>query len=308
MITEFHLLRPWWLLAFIPLLCLSVFMWKKAQTLTSWAAVCDKPLLEHLLCHTGQKRRFSRILVLGSLFWMIISLSGPSFHRLPVPSYQFIKPRVVLLDLSEAMQAKDLSPNRLSRALFLLQDLFSRHDLAQLGLIAFTREPFVVSPLTDDGQTILSLLPALTPEVVPVGGYDLAAALQEAQHLITQAGYSQGDILVLTAQAPNALAIQEAHDLADKGIRSSIVPMVKQLDFQAAFQDFATASRGLLLPYEANGNFLNNWVDTGNKTKTFMLNKDQAIALWRDEGRWFLIPALLLLLPIFQRNFLSRIR
>lgn len=307
MIADFHFLRPWWLLMIIPLIGLSWVLWQQKPKLHAWSEVCDPHLLTHLLQKKGQGQRKSSLLhLLFSLLFMILSSAGPAWYKLPEATYKPIQPRVLVLDMSDNMMANDLSPNRLSRAKFKLHDLFAHKDAGQFGLIAFTNEPFVVSPLTDDGHTISSLLTSLTPDIMPVSGQNLDSALNEASNLIKQAGYNQGQILVMTADSPSSESIALAKKLVKSGIYSSIMPVKADTTLNPLFQKFAQAGDGQLIKYTTDSSDLDQWLNSGN-TNRYILSEDEDIPLWRDEGRWLLIPALLLLLPVFRRGWIQRV-
>ncbi|EHL32419.1 VWA domain-containing protein [Legionella drancourtii] len=307
MIANFHFLRPWWLLMSLPLLGLAFTLWQQKPQLRAWSAICDPHLLDHLLQKKGTGQRMGSLsCILISMLFMIISSAGPVWYKLPVATYKPVQPRILVLDMSENMMAGDLSPNRLSRAKFKLRDLLAHKDIGQFGLVAFTGEPFIVSPLTDDGQTIASLLSSLTPDIMPVTGQNLTTALDAANQLIKQAGYAYGQILVLTADSPSSEAIALAKKLAQSGIYSSIMPITADKKLNPLYQRFAEAGEGQVLKYRSDSSDLTQWI-TASANKQFTLNKDEDIPLWRDEGRWFLIPALLLLLPVFRRGWLQRI-
>lgn len=308
MMAEFHFLRPWWLLAIVPLIAFILLLWQQKPKLHAWSEICDSHLLDHLLQRKGQgKRMFSLFFVFLSVLFMILSIAGPSWYKLPVATYKPIQPRVLVLDMSDNMMATDLTPNRLSRAKFKLHDLFGRKEIGQFGLVVFTGEPFIVSPLTDDGQTISALLSTLTPDIMPVGGQKLDTALNEASNLIKQAGYEQGQILVLTADTPSSGAIKTAEKLARNGIDTSIMPVKADKNLNPLFQQFANAGQGQLLEYSSDSSDLEQWISASSKNEEYALSKGNDIPLWRDEGRWFLIPALLLLLPVFRRGWLQRV-
>jgi Ca-activated chloride channel family protein len=307
MITDVHFLRPWWLFMILPLLGLTILLWRQKPKLHAWDKVCDPHLLDHLIQKKGQTKDMSSLMyLLLSCLFMILSLAGPTWYKLPVSTYKPLQPRVLLLDMSERMMEQDLSPNRLSRAKFKLHDLFGHKDIGQFGLIAFTGEPFIVSPLTDDGQTISSLLSSLTPDIMPVNGQNLESALEEANQLIKQAGYTQGQILVLTADSPSSESIALAKKLADTGIFSSIMPVKSDKNLNPLYKDFATAGGGKLIYYTANSSDLDEWI-SASFNKQFTRSQEGDIPLWRDEGRWFLIPVLLLFSPVFRRDWLQRI-
>lgn len=307
MMHAFHFLRPWWLLGLIVIAAIGYLLARRESLLRGWSEICDELLLKHLQQRKGQSKRMTSLtLVLASFGFMILSLSGPTWHQYPVPSYKPVLPQVVLLDMSQKMQEQDLTPDRLTRAKFKLHDILMRKDVGQFGLIVFSGEPFVVSPLTDDGETIDALLSALTPDVMPVQGYNLATALKEAQKLIVQAGYQEGEILVMSADVPDRKAMDEARTLASMGVYSSIMPVRADADLNPLFQQFAQAGEGALLKYTPDSTDLNRWLER-NSHKTRHLGHQDDIPLWRDEGRWFLLPALFCLLPVFRRGWVQRL-
>ncbi len=310
MFSEFHLIRPYWLLALVPLAVFAYKAFTKSATLSAWTEVCDVHLLPYLIQTKAQhKRQLSALLLLLSALFMIISLSGPSWSRYPVPTYQPIQPRVLVLDMSETMLEKDLHPDRLTRAKFKLHDLLARRNEAgQFGLVVYTGEPFVASPLTDDSQTIDALLPMLLPDTMPVEGHRLDSALNEAANLFTQAGFKQGHILVLTARAPSQEDIDAAKVLDGRGIHVSIMPVLKKEQAQnPMFERLASAGGGTVVSMTDTSSDLNQWLHASRTQQTFTTDINNEIPVWRDQGRLFIIPALILLLPVFRRGWLQRI-
>ena len=318
MIQEFHFLRPWSFLLLIPM---GIVVWQLRQMhhqLQSWSAVCDEHLLAQLVRHSGKsKRHYALGVVLISIFWVIFSLAGPSWSKYPVPSYTPIMPRVVVLDMSDAMLVRDLPPDRLTRAKFKLHDLFGGAGVKQIslganagqfGLVIFTSEPFVVSPLTDDAKTIDSLLENVSPGIMPVNGYRLDLALKDAANLIKQSGFTQGQLLVLTAATPNQAAINVAANLANLGITTSVMPIRSNENLNnALFERLATAGDGELLAFSDNSANLAAWLKQGKISQYLKFSQRDDIPVWRDEGRWFLIPTLLFMLPVFRRGWLQRV-
>lgn len=307
MISDFHFLRPLWLSALIPWGMLAFVLWHQKPQLKAWREICDPHLLAAMVQNTtrGARQRSLSWLFLSGLC-VILSLSGPSWLRLPVPTFKPIQPRVLVLDMSESMLQNDLSPNRLTRAKFKIHDLLTRKEEGQFGMIVYTSEPFVVSPLTDDARTIDALLSMLTPNVLPVKGQKLELALTEAAQLIKNAGYHQGQILVLSADTPSSGAIQLASSLSKQGIATSIMPMIAATDINPLFARFASAGDGQVLQHAADTHVLESWLKRGNQQK-IALNEQDTVPLWRDEGRWFLIPALFFLLPVFRRGWLQKV-
>lgn len=308
MLGNIHFLRPWGLFAFLPLLLITFAIVKKRLSNSSWQNICDKNLLPYLnISQKNKKYLLPIFLLFTSGCCMVIALAGPAWKKIEVPTYKQTQPRTILLDMSENMLEEDLSPNRLTRAKFKLHDLFTHKDKGQFALIAYTSEPFVVSPLTDDGQTIDSLLPALNPDIMPIQGNDLKQALITAQDLTLANGATQGDILVLTAKIPDKDAIKQARKLANQGIRVSLMPITANKSAHNFFSPLTQAGSGQLISYKNDNSDINTWLKLTNSKNSFQKNKLKNIPLMHDEGRLFILFALIFMLPFFRKSYLLRL-
>ena len=98
-------------------------------------------------------------------FWDCLALAGPSWNKIPLPIHKQQTPLVILLDLSPSMWAEDVKPNRLTRARLKLIDLLHTRQEGTTALVAYAGDAHVVTPLTDDTATIISLLHPLTPTI-----------------------------------------------------------------------------------------------------------------------------------------------
>jgi Ca-activated chloride channel homolog len=303
-----HFLRPEWFFALIPLALLSYILARQKAIPHAWRTTCDQHLLPHLIQTEGfgaQKRAL--FYLLSAAFFMILSLTGPTGKKLPVPTYHAVHPRLLIMDLSTAMQENDLKPNRLTRAKFKLHDLFQSQDKGQFGLIVYTGEAFVVSPLTLDALTIDALINQLEPSIMPVSGTNLTEALKEGKKLIQQSNVSYSDILVLTGTPPSKSAIKTVKKLFQAQIRTSILAFTASHDQQSAFNAFADAGGGKNIAFTHTDKDIKTWLEAPSPDEIFQLSVSSTLPLWRDDGRWFLIPALLCLIPVFRRAWLIRI-
>lgn len=303
--VAFHLIRPFWLLALLPLVGILFFLWFHYPLLKSLDEICDQHLLKPLLKSNSLKyRRLALSLLFVSGLFMIVGLTGPSFKRMTLPTYQNIQPRVIVLDMSPAMFLTDLLPNRFARAKFKISDLLHRQKEGQWGLIVYTAEPFVVSPITEDSNTIEALLPSLAENVIPIQGDKLETGLEEAGRLFKQAGFNEGQVLVLTSTPPTPEAINEAKKLTKDGITTSIMPITNHLT-NTSYQPFIEAGQGQVLPMN-DSRVIDRWLE-GQKNSKYQKNINKNITLWQDEGHWFVLGALLFLLPFFRRGLIERI-
>jgi Ca-activated chloride channel family protein len=67
-----------------------------------------------------------------------------------------------------------------------------------MGLVAYAGDAFVISPLTEDAGNITTLIPSLSPEIMPVPGSDPLLGIESASELLTNAGYNSGMIYWIT--------------------------------------------------------------------------------------------------------------
>ena len=302
MMTQLHFLRPWWFVTIIPVgLLLSIYK-QRQSSVDSWKAICDPHLLTTLIQYSKGVMAPWTVIWLGlSFFWIILSLTGPCWSKYTVPSYTAMQPHVIVLDMSDAMLSQELLPDKLARAKFKIHTLLSA-KIGQWGLVAFTQEPFVISPLTQDTNTIDALLSSLKPDIMPVGGYRLDMALEEAAKLIKQSGFNHGQLLVLSAQSPNIEALAIAKKLSQHGYKILVMPIIAPNQNDTAFAELAAAGQGGIMALDDDKIDSQQWLDSIGLTQDYRLSAQDQVPIWRDEGGWLLLPALLCLLPMFRRG------
>ena len=84
--SDFHFLRPLWLLAFLPALAVWWRLWRRQDRVAPWRQIVDAHLLEHLLVGKHRQRRLRPIHLLLAL-WVLsaAALAGPTWRRAPSP-------------------------------------------------------------------------------------------------------------------------------------------------------------------------------------------------------------------------------
>jgi Ca-activated chloride channel homolog len=197
---DLHFLRPHWFIALLPLALLIAALWRGVAQATVWRGLVDAHLLPHLLVGAdGGPRRLPLMALAAAWVTAVTALAGPVWERLPQPVFGTSAKRVILLDLSPSMNAADLPPSRLARARFEVLDLLDATREGQVALIAFGPDPYIVSPLTGDAQTIAGQVPRLTSDLIPVPGpRRTERALEQAGALLAQAGATGGDVILIT--------------------------------------------------------------------------------------------------------------
>jgi Ca-activated chloride channel family protein len=223
-LNEFHFIRPHWLWAIIPLLIIVALIRYVHKQQSGWQSVLASHLYQHLITTEGIKKVRPPLFLLG-FCWVLatIALAGPTWERLPQPVYQLNTGKVVLIDMSLSMRATDIKPDRLTRAKYKAIDLVNAITEGETGLVAYAGDAFTISPLSSDAQNLTTLIPSLTPEIMPITGSDPALGLLSAIELLSNAGYQQGEIFWITDGISNQQMKEVSEIFNDSLFRLSIL-------------------------------------------------------------------------------------
>lgn len=196
---QFHFLRPWWLLAFIPVVVFCLALWRVNTSVTAWDKAIDKSLLPYLLDRSKNASQTTPLLLL-LLAWVFstVALAGPVWEKLPQPVQKREDALVIVLDLSLSMFAPDHIPNRLDLAKRKLRDILDLRVEGQTALVVYAGDAHAVTPLTDDTVTISALVPSLSPNIMPLFGSNPVAAIDLAIGLLDDVEAVRGKILLMT--------------------------------------------------------------------------------------------------------------
>jgi len=326
--AEFHFLRPLWLLLLLGLPLLAL-LWRRLQAARDpWSAVVDPHLLAALR-EPGDIRADPWPLLLAMLVTAIaaLALAGPAWQREAQPLVRVESALIIGLDMSDRMRAADVPPSRLARARFKLADLLRERQDGQTALIAYAGDAFVVAPLTDDAETLQSLIAALDHDTLPEPGQRADRAIRLALALLKDAGFAGGDLLLLTdrAEPRDAAAAREA---SASGLRVSVLGVGTTEGAPIALRGggfLRDQSGTMLLPAldaaslqalaQAGGGGYQR-LATGNEdlgalgvfdpaASSAELREDEAVsAQYRDAGPWLLLVLLPLAALCFRRGWL----
>ncbi len=336
-LTNFHFVRPFWLLAII-VLFLVLWLLKRHQFNQSpWQNFLPPHLSGVLvegannIARPAKQPWHERLFLLKPFFiglFSIIALAGPAWQKLPQPVYQTERGSVLIMDMSYSMYANDIKPNRLTRARFKAIDLLNKINEGDVGLVAYAGDAFVISPLTQDVKNIELLLPSLTPEIMPELGANPYAALILAHEMLTNAGHLTGDIYWFTDDVDNneisdifEWSSQYGHRLNILGVgtqngapiklpsgellkdnNSAIV--VPRLPTQK-LQSLASRGQGNYQTISNSDSDIDNLIqsfDVLDKDKSQQQQSQQTGDQWQEQGAWLLLLVLPMVLNYFRRG------
>ena len=336
-LTNFHFIRPLWLLA-IAVLFFVLWLLKKHRFHQSpWQNFLPPHLSSALIegasnSSLSTKKSFQERLFLVKPFFIglltIIALAGPAWQKLPQPVYQTERGSVLIMDMSYSMYATDIKPNRLTRARFKAVDLLNKINDGDVGLIAYAGDAFTISPLTQDIKNIELLLPSLTPEIMPELGANPYAALTLAHDMLINAGHLTGDIYWFTDDIDNN-ELNDIYDWSNKyGHRLNILGVgtangapiklpsgellkddngaivVPRLPTQK-LQSIASRGQGNYQTISNGDGDIDNLImtfDPSKNNKSQQQQSQQTGDQWQEQGAWLLLLVLPLTLSYFRRG------
>ena len=330
--SEFHFLRPLWLLALPAVAALIIGLLRARHSSRGWKAVCDAQLLPFVLAAQRETQRRSSapwlVGMTGSL--LIIALAGPTWERLPQPVFRDQSALVIALDLSRSMDAGDLKPSRLIRARHKITDILRARQAGQTALLVYAGEAFTVTPLTDDADTILNQLASLDTGMMPSQGSRADLALAAAADLLQQAGATRGDILLVTDGIEGDALASQLDSLRKQGHRLSILGTGSQqgAPIPVAEGGFLKDAQGSIVVPRLDAAALQRWAQRGGgryaairpddhdiqylfagRTTGNLDQAEQASGLqseqWREQGPWLILLVIPLAALAFRRGVLG---
>ncbi len=169
-----------WLLLLVPVLAVAGVAAFRYRRRKRQKYIAD-PIFEGLYKGDWKTaRRFRDGFMLMGIAMLIVSLSGPKIGT----EVREVKRRgidlMVALDLSASMNAQDISPSRLEKAKYETLRLVQQLSGDRIGLIVFTGEAFLQSPLTVDYSALRLFLNIADTGQMPSTTTNFDAAFKEA--------------------------------------------------------------------------------------------------------------------------------
>lgn len=309
-----HFMRPLWLFALPLVWGLGAWLARRRARDGDWSRLIDADLLPDLRLGANSGGGLSPWpWLLAAWTLAVLALAGPSWQQDSTTAYRAPAAWVLVLDLSPSMTSSDLSPNRVTRARYALDDLLDGARDASVGLVAFSDDAYTVAPLTDDVATVRGLLPPLSPDIMPSSGDSLAPALTRAGKLLEQSNAKDKQLVLLSdGFSDPAAALQLAASLKSSGMTLNVVGVVApsagtpgQIGNAGLSRDqlrqVATAGGGRYVELSQLPSLIADLNARPNRLTGANAEQGVRVAHWLDGGVW-LLPGLLLLAALLARR------
>ena len=129
---------------------------------------------------------------------IILALARPRWGLQAIDSKIKGRDILILLDVSYSMATPDAIPSRLSSAKINISEVLTSESGDRIGLMIFSGESELISPVTHDYAAVLFFLDSIYPGMLGKGGTDIGNALLAAMDAFEDEGVSNKTILLIT--------------------------------------------------------------------------------------------------------------
>lgn len=306
-LSQFHFLRPLWLLALVPLLVILYLRWKREESAQQLSFFPEHLRQALTLRQGGWSRQLPLKMLVVVVSIAVIICAGPTWQREASPFGEDSASLMVLLDSSESMLQKDVAPDRLTRGKQKISDLTQARHGGKTGLIVFAGSAHVAMPLTSDNQVLKPYLAAINPEVMPVEG----KATQRALSLLKQQIPPYvGNTLLLVSDGVSDAAIEAfTRYFSDNPYQLLILATGNPQVESKAPLDMNSLQR---LAQSTGGDVITLTIDDSDiqtlesKIERFRMLSNESTMPWQDEGYWLILPLAAITLLWFRRGWLVK--
>jgi len=306
-LSQFHFLRPWWLVTFIPLGVIFYLRWQMSSDKSRFAFFPQHLRTALTVNHSGWTNQLPLKMLMLLLSLSVLICAGPAWQRQASPFGEDSASLMILLDNSESMQQKDVAPSRLERAKHKIIDLSNLRAGGRTGLMVFAGSAHVAMPLTKDNQVIFPYLSALKPDVMPVVGKAAQTALPLLEKQIEP---DIGNTVLLVTDGVDDTTMAEferyfasnPYQLLILAVGNSNAVADSPLDMNS-LQNLASRTNGKVFELTVDSSDVEH---LNNQIERFMLINSDSSMPWQDEGYRLLYPLVLLMLLWFRKGWLVK--
>ncbi len=302
---NYHFIRPEYLylltlLPFIYIVKKSFSYFKNSKknqvfnTRDNWMDVCRPEILNNLyISNKNNKSNRTHLLLLFTSIIMILALAGPTRSKHDIPLYKSRSSWVIVLSLADSMQNTDVTPTRLQRAKYKIQDFLNLLTDEQLALIIYTNSAFNLIPLTSDKKTIDHILPSIDPLIMPIAGDNINAPLEKILNLRQTLKLKNLNVLILTDSNANSQSLLTAKKFDNIHINIINFNKTRNNNFNNSLRELSTISNGLYQDVSNNDDDIKNILQSANTnyqlTQEYEQEKNNPhTEVWHDIGPYLL--------------------
>lgn len=215
-----------YLLLLVPMVLVLMWLFRRnrANALDTFG---DSRLISHLMPDFSSRRSVLKAwLFVIALALQVVVVAGPQFGS----KFQTVKRSgievMVALDVSNSMNAQDVSPSRLEVAKMAVARLVDKMADDRVGLVVFAGNAYVQMPMTPDFSSVKMFMQSVSTGMVPTQGTAIGQAIELCQNSFSQTeGVSRAIIVITDGENHEDDAVAAAQAAAAEGIKVYTVGM-----------------------------------------------------------------------------------
>ncbi len=245
-------------------------------------AMFDKDVLDKLRSESKSLSRAARnTLYLCAFILMIIALAQPVIKEGEVIVQAKSADILIGIDISDSMKAEDRYPNRLDFAKSKAIELIKKAPHNRIGVLAFAKHDYIVSPLSFDHSSVAFLLSKVSTGNITEKGTRLDAMLHSAISMLEHA--PQKNLLLFTDGGDNEDFEDEITLAKENGLRVFIIGIGSEKGSPVRERDGSFIKhRGDILISKLNSKIKTLATDTGGVYIESVLGEDDIDVMLKE--------------------------
>ena len=222
----FRFAHPEYLYLFIALpFVFAIYIYLNIKKRKDVSKIGTLDLVKQMMPELSLKRSYLKFwLIFTALILGVLLVAGPQFGT----KAEKVETRgielVIAIDVSNSMLARDVKPDRLSRAKQLLSRIIDARKEDKVALIVFAGEAYVQMPLTSDTQSAKLFLNSIDPSLVPVQGTIISKAIELGiNSFSSDTDVDKAVIIITDSEDHEGDAVRIAKRASDAGIMVNVV-------------------------------------------------------------------------------------
>lgn len=188
----------------------------------------EASVISRLMPDVSTVRSLMKFIVLMlAVAFLVMSLARPQTgSKLEKSKHKGVQ-LMILLDVSNSMNAEDIKPSRLICAKQAISKLIDQLDNDKIGLIVFAGKPYVQLPITTDYAAAKMFLSTISTDMVPEQGTAIGAAINMGAESFDFQDKNKDKAIILITDGENFEddAIEAAKAASENGIKIHTIGM-----------------------------------------------------------------------------------
>lgn len=182
-------------------------------------------MIKRFMPELSLKRSYLKFwLTFAAIVFGIIVLSRPQAGTKAEKTERKGIELVIAIDVSNSMLARDIKPDRLSKAKQILTRIIDERRDDKVAIVVFAGEAFVQLPMTADNQSAKIFLESIDPTLVPIQGTVIGSAINIGMNSFTsEKDIDKAMIIITDGESHEGNAVEMAAEAAAQGIQINVV-------------------------------------------------------------------------------------